>query len=249
MLDNQEKEINKGQKFCTGRIVIIAILAAILLPALNSARARGRAISCLNNLKQYGTMVMRYADAYDSFIVGYKTWDVTLRGAVKWNKYNSIATYLLIGATPDSTKFAAGGYVNGCPERSTVVNAKITTNGGASWTEQSYTERAQSYGINQDVSGTGASYTGPRAYAKLGMLKNSSKYVIFADARYDNFAAASACRQSYWRINTLHSNFCNAAMLDGSARSFSEDITDVNNVEMQQVLDPSKDPVNSTWLK
>ena len=25
MLDNQEKEINKGQKFCTGRIVIIAI--------------------------------------------------------------------------------------------------------------------------------------------------------------------------------------------------------------------------------
>ena len=26
MLDNQEKEINKGQKFCTGRIVIVAIL-------------------------------------------------------------------------------------------------------------------------------------------------------------------------------------------------------------------------------
>lgn len=25
MLDNQEKERNKGQKFCTGRIVIIAI--------------------------------------------------------------------------------------------------------------------------------------------------------------------------------------------------------------------------------
>ena len=25
MLDNQEKEINKGQKFCTGRIVMIAI--------------------------------------------------------------------------------------------------------------------------------------------------------------------------------------------------------------------------------
>ena len=25
MLDNQEKEINKGQKFCTGRIVMMAI--------------------------------------------------------------------------------------------------------------------------------------------------------------------------------------------------------------------------------
>ena len=46
-------------------IAIIAILAAILLPALNSARERGRTASCISNLKQISTAMLQYTDDYD----------------------------------------------------------------------------------------------------------------------------------------------------------------------------------------
>ena len=48
-------------------IAIIAILAAILLPALNKARARGRDASCKSNLKQLAMAVISYSDGNDGY--------------------------------------------------------------------------------------------------------------------------------------------------------------------------------------
>ncbi len=48
-------------------IAIIAILAGMLLPALNSARAKGISITCLSRLKQIGTADAQYQNDFEVF--------------------------------------------------------------------------------------------------------------------------------------------------------------------------------------
>lgn len=53
-------------------IAVIAILAALLLPALSKAKEQGKRVSCLNNLKQFGIAMSVYAGDFGDRIPGSK---------------------------------------------------------------------------------------------------------------------------------------------------------------------------------
>ena len=53
--------------------MIIAILAAMLLPALNQARERAKSISCVNKLKQVGTACSLYTNDNADALMPWKT--------------------------------------------------------------------------------------------------------------------------------------------------------------------------------
>lgn len=83
-------------------IAIIAILAGMLLPALNSARRKAHAISCTSQLKQIGTAMFNYTADYSDYVPF---------GMQKWNHdYGYMHSWIVMLWPYTSTKGPEGFY-------------------------------------------------------------------------------------------------------------------------------------------
>ena len=86
-------------------IAIIAILAGMLLPALNAARARARGIACVNNLKQTFLSIAMYQSDYNDFFFSPKTKSATPASSI-WShnlwKQGYINSYTQIRCVRDN---------------------------------------------------------------------------------------------------------------------------------------------------
>ncbi len=135
-------------------IAIIAILSGLLLPALNSAREKGRSVRCLSNLKQFGLVSMEYTQENDSWVLHLGS-EATVGKNCVW--YNAMGPYLARKKTP--TVFDWKNYC--CPVKlplSAVIN--------------------DSYGI---ISGANV-YTGDSLRTfKMERMKQPSRHFQFMD--------------------------------------------------------------------
>ena len=200
-------------------IAIIAILASMLLPALNKARDAAKSSRCLNNQSQLIKGVMYYAHDYNDFVcfvpaVNKPWW------AEQLTELKYITEQLL-----------------SCPQNPETGNRVKENPGLKFWlTYGMHRGRDDGYSDSSwkdNIAGNGNfvvsvpdSQGGFIGY-KLGNMKNSSGLVLFADTlRTDLRSAYLQWVPGYFLdgnngIHTLHNNRANTAFADGHVGSLT----------------------------
>ena len=109
-------------------IAIIAILAAMLLPALNQARAKARAITCTNNLKTLGMANLLYSNDFDGFDIRVKAseWNGMWMTHTIFYQYFGVETGYTGFTIPSSTNYYVVPFNRICPDKVGIASDATT---------------------------------------------------------------------------------------------------------------------------
>ena len=217
-------------------IAIIAILASMLLPALNQARSTAKKIKCTGNLKQFAAAGIFYANAYDDFQVPGLGWLKGSGTTVSWH-VNYAYRKMLGGAIPTPNLDEAAGYCDRrtsaglvCPNAEICFSDPNTPIWGAGIND--------SYGVSSEhFANIGANWNKPEPHVafKYSRITHASQRVAFLDAT-DWAVNMKKSAPSFYRT-TMESkdgvttvayrhggmSYANAAMFDGHIETLHYD--------------------------
>lgn len=189
-------------------IAIIAILAAMLLPALGSARRRSLSTSCISNLKEIGSMTQMYMAEYNNAV----STRMQVRGQSReWE----LGLLMLYGTLPSSYTKSGVTYYNlsnsvfCCPELSEKNPARSST------TSSSYTYKRCLFIIAHSVSGAA-----PQTESKVNVktCSNPSKRIYIVDSNGAGFLTETKAVHTS-RVDFRHNKQSNYLFLAGNVGS------------------------------
>ena len=189
-------------------IAIIAILAAILLPALGSARRRSLATSCVSNLKEIGSMTQMYMGEFSNAVPT----RIRVRGESRqWD----IGLLMLYGTIPPSYKKSGDLFYNltstvfNCPELS--ENNPIRSSNK----DNSYTYKRCLFIIAHSVSGAAPQ---TESVVNVKTCSNPSRRLYITDSNGKGFLTETKAVHSS-RIDFRHNKSANYLFLAGNVGS------------------------------
>ena len=195
-------------------IAIIAILAAILLPALQSARERGKAANCNSNQKQMGQIFSFYTNDFGSYFVNHDTTSVN-RGSLDdmhskgWAWGNLYSLLYMKSARAASRTFM-------CTAPANFDAIDNTTSGRWSYT---YGARYGEISQGQFAFKTDHTEVQKAGYGKVSVIVCSGKNNEVGSPFFKILVNSSS--SSYARIATFHKGKTNMLFLDGHSAPLS----------------------------